>query len=240
MSAVDGDLREVDRLALIAEKVRTEHDTATAIVLNAVRQAILEGVLVPGQRLRQEDLGASFGTSRVPVRDALRLLEYEGYVTSEPRRGFVVAGLSAADIEEIYALRTLLESYAVRMAIPLLTSHDIDELDALFHSIGAADDPEEQLRRRETFYARLYSVTAMPRLLAWIMRLRQEAHGSPRLRLAHHSPDHRAAFWEAIRNGDSERAVAELEAHRARAVGLLRRFLREAEIAKVPGRSLGR
>ncbi len=94
--------------------------------------AILSGVLGPGARLRQEELAEVFGTSRIPVREALRALEYEGLVSSEPHRGFTVTALDADDVEEVYALRILLESEAVRLALPLLTDEDLEELEVLF------------------------------------------------------------------------------------------------------------
>ena len=106
--------------------------TAQELVLASVRKAILSGVLGPGARLRQEELAEVFGTSRIPVREALRALEYEGLVTSEPHRGFTVTALDADDVEEVYDLRILLESEAVRLALPLLTDEDLEDLEVLF------------------------------------------------------------------------------------------------------------
>ncbi len=124
--AANGKAADLDQIIAAA---RASSVTAQDLVLSSLREAILAGVLSPGARLRQEDLAERFGTSRIPVREALRALEYEGLVASEPNRGFTVTELDADDVEEVYDLRIVLESHAVRVALPLLTDEDIVELD---------------------------------------------------------------------------------------------------------------
>jgi DNA-binding GntR family transcriptional regulator len=200
------------------------------VVLGALRQAILDGVLPPGTRLRQEDLATIVGSrSRLPVREALRALEYEGLVDSTPHRGFTVTGLDPEDIEEIYDIRIVLETHAVRLAVPLLTDQDLDALRGLYDRMETSSSPDEQLAAREEFYLRLYSVTTRPRLVGMIGRLRQEVARSLRWRLVQHSPEHHRIFFEAVLERDAERAAAELTSHYRKVAALLRRFLREAE-----------
>lgn len=214
--------------ALIAT-MRSRHETAQELVLETLREAILDGILPPGARLRQEDLAAAFKTSRIPVREALRVLEYEGLAESEPHRGFAVTALDADQIEEIYELRTVLETHAVRVAVPLLTQPDLDDLQRLYDAMEAAQAADEKLATREQFYLRLYSVTARPRLVGLIARLRQEVARSLRWKLVQHSPSHHELFFEAVKSGDADLAAAELAAHYRKVVALLRRFLREAK-----------
>jgi len=232
--ATDGVERDDARLSEIIATLRPRYETAQDLALEALREAILEGVLAPGERLRQEDLATSFSTSRIPVREALRVLTYEGLVRSEPNRGFTVTGLSADEIEEIYELRTVLEAHAVRLAIPLLTESDLEDLGAQYDGMVAEADPDRQLMLREQFYLRLYSVTARPRLVGLISRLRQEVARSLRWKLVQHSPNHHEVFWEAVREGDADRAAAELAMHYRKVAALLRRFLREAEQRREP------
>jgi DNA-binding GntR family transcriptional regulator len=196
------------------------------LILPALREAILDGVLPPGARLRQEDLAAVFATSRIPVREALRALEYEGLASSEPHRGYTVTSLEATDIEEIYELRILLESHAVQLLIPLLTDGDVGELESLYRAMADAVEPDDQLAHREEFYRALYAVTARPRLLEVIARLRQEVARPLRWKLARHTPSHHEVFWQAIKDGDAEKASAELAAHYRRVSALLRRLIR--------------
>jgi len=222
-NGTDGHL---DRIIAAA---RASNVTAQDLVLASLREAILAGVLSPGARLRQEDLAERFGTSRIPVREALRALEYEGLVTSEPNRGFTVTELDADDVEEVYDLRIVLEGHAVRVAVPLLTDEDITELDQLFAAMTNAASPDEQLAARERFYIRLYSVSGRPRLVGLIARLRQEVARSLRWPTLQHAPAHHDRFYEAIKMGDVDRAVAQLASHYQRVAVLIRRYIREAE-----------
>lgn len=81
--------------------------------LLAIRKAIVEGRLSPGQRLFEVEIARELGTSRAPVREALRQLESEGLVTSHPHRGTYVTRLSQQDAREIFSLRAALEGLAV-------------------------------------------------------------------------------------------------------------------------------
>lgn len=218
-----------DPIRAIIEAERQRNVTAQELVLSSLREAVLAGVFQPGARLRQEELAELFSTSRIPVREALRALEYEGLVTSEPHRGFTVTHLDADEVEEVYDLRILLESHAVRLALPLLTDEDLDELEELFARVRAAETPDEGLAAREAFYTRLYSVTGRPRLVGLIIRLRQEVARALRWPTIQHSPSIHEQFFEAVRTGDAERAVAQLSAHYRRVAALIRRHLRESE-----------
>ena len=219
------------RLGRIIASARQQDLTSTDLVLAAMREAILSGALPPATRLRQEKLADLFGTSRIPVRDALRALEYEGLVTSEPYRGFAVTQLDADDIEEVYDLRILLESHAVRLAIPLITDEDLRVLDELYAEMTSAAQGDAQLAARERFYLRLYTMTARPRLVSLIVRLRQEVARSLRWPTLQHAPDHHAAFYEAVRAGDADRAVSQLANHYRRVAILIRRYLRGEAVA---------
>jgi DNA-binding GntR family transcriptional regulator len=220
------------RLGSLVAANRLRTVTAQDLALVTLRQAILDGTIEPGAHLRQEDLAAVFDASRIPVREALRALEHEGLVTSEPHRGFTVTTLDADQIEEVYDLRSVLEGHAVRLAVPLLTQQDLDELQHLYDDMVAAGDPDEELARRERFYIRLYSVTARPRLVGLIVRLQQEVSRSLRWKLIQHSPEHHKVFFDAIKRGDADAAVRELTTHYAKVAALLRRFLREAESSR--------
>lgn len=200
--------------------------TAQDVVLASMRDAILSGELPPGAKLRQEKLAERFGTSRIPVREALRALEYEGLVRSSPYRGFTVTELDADDIEEVYDLRILLEGHAVRLAVPLMTDDDLRMLEGLYREMTQAPAGDAQLAARERFYIRLYSLTGRPRLVGLIARLRQEVARSLRWPTLQHAPSHHEAFFEAIRAGDAERAVSQLATHYRRVAILIRRNLR--------------
>lgn len=82
------------------------------IVFEALREAIINGTLEPGERLMEIQLAEEMGVSRTPVREAIRKLELEGFVVMVPRKGAYVAGLSMKDIADVFEIRTALESLA--------------------------------------------------------------------------------------------------------------------------------
>jgi DNA-binding GntR family transcriptional regulator len=224
----------------IINEDRAESVTAQELVLVSVRRAIMEGVLRPGHRLRQEELAEVFGTSRIPVREALRALEYEGLVSSEPHRGFTVTGLDSDDIEEVYDLRIILESHAIRLALPLLTDEDLADLEDNFEAMQSASAPDDLLAAREKFYLRLFSVTGRPRLVGLIMRHRQEVARVLRWSTIHHSNEVHQHFFDAVRLGDADRAVAQLSNHYRRVALLIRRYIKEADARDRADRRGGR
>ena len=85
--------------------------------LDTLRKAILSGELKPGQALTEMELARQLGVSRAPIREALRILNSEGLVETIPYRGTTVTRLSREDIEEIYSMRMLLESYALEQVM---------------------------------------------------------------------------------------------------------------------------
>lgn len=98
-------------------------------VHRALRDAILRGDLAPGQVMSQVQLAQQMGVSRTPLREALRMLQHEGLIESEPNRRVRVAGYSVHDMEELYCTRIALESVAIRLTVPRLDSTDIAELE---------------------------------------------------------------------------------------------------------------
>jgi DNA-binding GntR family transcriptional regulator len=228
----DDDRSVKARLQQIVADAAASNHTAQDVVLTSMREAILTATLPPGMRLRQEKLADMFGTSRIPVREALRALEYEGLVTSLPYRGFTVTELDADDIEEVYDLRIVLEGHAVRLAVPLMTDDDLQVLGVLYAEMVAAGPGDAQLAARERFYMRLYSTAGRARLTSLISRLRQEVARSLRWPTLQHAPEHHELFFEAIRAGDAERAVSQLASHYRRVAILIRRYLRDASASE--------
>ncbi|MGO4838093.1 GntR family transcriptional regulator, partial [Rhizobiaceae sp. 2RAB30] len=106
----------MDPLSALTKDAAKPQTTADSVA-TVLREAIASGLLAPDSPLRQDDLAVRFGVSRMPVRDALRLLEAEGIVSIHPTRGAFVAGMDPVEIREIYAVRALLEAEALRLAL---------------------------------------------------------------------------------------------------------------------------
>jgi DNA-binding GntR family transcriptional regulator len=237
-SVADSEAAVLSEMRRIIAAARAESVTAQELVIDAVRNAILSGVLAPEARLRQEELAELFGTSRIPVREALRALEYEGLVQSEPHRGFTVTAIDADDVEEVYELRILLESYAIRLSLPLVTEEDLEELEAIYAQMTNAKTPDDALAARERLYIRLYSISGRPRLVGLIVRLRQEVARALRWPTLQQAPSIHDHFFDAVRTGDAERAVAQLSGHYRRVAGLIRRYLRQEKSSERRGSHL--
>ena len=86
------------------------------VVSEALRQAIKDGVLKPGERLMEIQLAEELGVSRTPIREAIRKLELEGFVVMVPRRGTYVADISLKDIAQVFEIRSALEELAAGLA----------------------------------------------------------------------------------------------------------------------------
>jgi len=107
-----------------------ERKTVVEAAAEELRMRILSGALQEGAQLRQEILAAELGVSRIPLREALRLLEGEGLVTIVPHRGAVVSVLSPDEIGELFDLRLLIEPDLIRRAVPHMGPDDLREAEA--------------------------------------------------------------------------------------------------------------
>jgi DNA-binding GntR family transcriptional regulator len=112
----------------VKNKPIERHQTLREKILETIREAILKGTLKPGEKVAEPDLAERFGISRTPIREAFRQLESEGYLTVIPRKGAVVTALSEQDVQEFYAIKSILEGYAAELAANRLEGKDIDKL----------------------------------------------------------------------------------------------------------------
>lgn len=142
----------------------------TDILVQALRRDIAEGRLAPGAPLRQEELAARFGTSRIPVREALRALQAEGLVTYSPNRGATVAVVTTEDIVEMLEVRIALECHALRLAIPRLADADIEATRRILSEYDAAPGAAQWSEMNWRFHWSLYRPCDCRRLLDAIER----------------------------------------------------------------------
>jgi len=151
-------------------------------IAQQIRDAILSGTFVPGERLVELAIAKKMGVSRAPVREALSALEQGGVVLSIPRRGYFVIDFTDRDIEEIYSLRSMLEIGAVRRVVKRLTPAIITELQASVDALGAAIDQKlnypvlasldlafHELICRNADHGRLYSAWDTTRMQTWLL-----------------------------------------------------------------------
>ncbi|MCC6224624.1 MAG: GntR family transcriptional regulator [Thermoleophilia bacterium] len=187
------------------------------MVYNILRDGILNGVFPSGQHLRQGQLAAAIGVSRIPVRSALLQLEAEGLIEFLPYRGARVSGLTPEEMRENYEIRALLEAHALRKAMQAMTPGRLDQLEGLARRLNEVDSPEEFLQRRTEFYRELYDGDRQPQLVALIEKLRTDAGRYWLQRnvgyVARPGERDHLQVLQHIRDGDPEGAVDSLVVH---------------------------
>lgn len=209
------------------------HGSTPDAVREALRRAISAGEMAPGFQLRQDDLAERFGTSRIPVREALRQLEAEGFVTFLPNRGAVVSDLSIDEVIELLEIRIALECHALRLAIPAMGDIDLDDAKEILRSYDEEPNPEKWGTFNWRFHKALYAPCNRPRLLAMIeanyghvgrftRALVSRATGKDRPQREHYQ------LLEFCRGGEVEKAVRLLREHIVQTQKTLRSAQRHA------------
>jgi len=196
------------------------------LVAEVLREAITTGHLRANAPLLQEEIAAQLRVSHIPVREALRQLQSEGLVTYQPNRGATVSALTSSEISEIYEIRVLLETAAVRRAAPHLTAQQLERAERILDGAETADDGAAWGSHDVDFHQLIYHLEARPRMQELIEGLLRRVdrywliHG---LMLRHRRPferEHRAIL-AALRERDGERAALLLGQHLAGAAELL-------------------
>lgn len=187
-------------------------------VADSLRELILDGTLGVGLQLRQEDLAKRFGVSRIPVREALGRLQAEGLVEHFANRGSIVAGRSVADLLETLDIRIALETRALRLAMPNLTTGDFKAAREVMRLYDESESPRQWTELNLEFHLTLYRPCGRPRLVRMIeelvrginIHLRQ--HISNTVGRRNPQAEHKDIL-KACMAGDADRAVELTELH---------------------------
>jgi DNA-binding GntR family transcriptional regulator len=198
----------------VRRKPIERHQTLREKILETIRDAILKGSLKPGERVSEPELAERFGISRTPIREAFRQLESEGYLEVIPRKGAVVASLSERDVVEFYAIKSILEGHAARIAAERMTDREIERLEAIntkLQQIAADGDIKSFFRVHNEFHELFIKASGNDKLVELISQLVLKFN---RLRLASLAQpgrmeisvqEHRKII-EAFRRHDGDRA----------------------------------
>ncbi|MEP1572264.1 GntR family transcriptional regulator [Roseibium album] len=133
--------------------------SASSIVFDALRKAIIQGQLEEGEPLRQDEIARLFNTSRIPVREAISRLEEQGLVKTQRYKGAVVAGLSPKETEEIFDLRALVEPEIIKNAVPRMSKEILASAREKCAAFSASDNPMEWGDLNRDFHETLYSAS---------------------------------------------------------------------------------
>lgn len=143
-------------------------------VADYLRERIISGEYPRGSRLKQADIATSLNLSITPVREALKMLEAEGYINRDSYKGAQVVPFDTAASEEILQLRLLLEARLVQAAIEKLNTNDIRDLNALaeeFANAFASGDRSTARGVNYRFHRRLYDIADQPHTLHFVQTL---------------------------------------------------------------------
>jgi DNA-binding GntR family transcriptional regulator len=147
-----------------------EAGSLTDYIASELREKIIRHELKPDEPIRQERIALELGTSRLPVREALRRLESEGLVVIQPYRGARVAILDHVECEEIYRIRERIEPLAISQSIPFLTAEQRAECERLAAALaGLRGDGVAWLQGDRDFHLATYAGIRTPRLLTMIV-----------------------------------------------------------------------
>lgn len=207
--------------------------SSVELVYQRTRRAILTGDYAPGSALRLQELAARNGVSMIPVREALRLLEAEGFVESVPNRGARVASLSMEDMLDVYRTRIVLELEALRQAIPNISPAILARARKLNNKIVRQFEQKghAEYEDHRAFHFTLYE----PSGSKWLMRLigivwdhteRYRRVGASRVTPASARQEHELIL-DLIEAGDEAGAVAALKNHLEHSVAGFTALFRE-------------
>ena len=194
--------------------VLSVYRTKREIAATLLRDAIVRGELTPGTRLLLEDLSRKFDLSMTPIREAIPILEGEGFVVQLPHKGAVVAQMDREEIRELYAIRGAMEGLATSEGVPRLTGKDLTEMEALLATLEAFQGTTgDFLEVDRGFHLVLYQAAGSQRWVETIQTLWQR---SKRYMLIALSSDELAQVVQAdhrqLLNFCKERDVSQAEA----------------------------
>ena len=204
------------------------------VVFNTLRDAILTGKLVPGERLMENQLAEKLGVSRTPVREALRMLELEKVVERVPRKGAQVLDMGEKDIVNILEIRSALEGLATSLACKKMSKETLQQLKNMevdFERAVAENDVERFVDIDEDFHDLIFEATENDKLVQMFRNLRIQLY---RYRMAQAKNDtsmstivaHHRSIIRAIENHDSEEGASIAQGHIKYQADSILRFVR--------------
>ncbi|MBC7959909.1 MAG: GntR family transcriptional regulator [Vallitaleaceae bacterium] len=184
------------------------------VVFNTLREAILRGQLVPGERLMEKQLAERMGVSRTPIREAIRKLELEGLVMMVPRKGAEVAKITPKDIKDVLEVRAALEALAVKVACEKMDEIGLAKLTKVKEEFerAAKDKAVDTLIQKDIeFHDAIFAATGNEKLIHIVNNLREQIY---RFRVKYISQmesyeglvKEHEEIVESIKSGDRQRA----------------------------------
>ncbi|WP_258171114.1 GntR family transcriptional regulator [Paenibacillus sp. R14(2021)] len=189
-------------------------------VYKDLKRDILSGDLQPGTRLIVTEIAGNYKISQAPVREALERLKQEGLIVGIPNKGSVVSTITAKEIKDIYVLREIIEGFAVRQSMPLLTEADYSYLQGIISEMDIANKQNEMLRILELdmdFHGFFYKRCDNQAVLELWNHMRTKVMRFMAISNRHYTTevlaDWHLLLIDALRSGDADAAEAAFIGH---------------------------
>lgn len=206
--------------------------SAPELSVKVVQEAIVTGVMRPGASIKQDVIAEKLGTSKIPVREALRELESQGLVNFVRNKGFVVSQTSKQEMFEAFKLRRMLELFAVRESVAVASAQACDHIEEIIEDFGRITDVTLSSHWNLKLHLAFYAPAQMAHLNKMIRRAHTIAHRYTHIYMrAHHETidpqDEHLAILQAYRDQDVELAVTLMDSHISIASNRYAAFLKE-------------
>ena len=207
------------------------------VVFNTLREAILRGDLVPGERLMELQLAAKLGVSRTPIREAIRMLEQEGLAITIPRKGAIVAGMTEKDMQDVLEIREALEELSVQVACDKITAEEIAKLHRNmknFEQSLKSGDLKQMAQADVEFHDVIYQATDNPKLINMLNNLREQMYRY-RVEYLKNPQNHEQllleheAIYKGIVQKDKHAVTNMIRKHISNQVDVVKHMIREQE-----------
>lgn len=207
------------------------------VVFNTLREAILRGELVPGERLMELQLAAKLGVSRTPIREAIRMLEQEGLAITIPRKGAIVAGMTEKDMQDVLEIREALEELSVQVACDKITAEEIEQLQENmknFERSLKSGDLKKMAQADVEFHDVIYQATHNPKLVNMLNNLREQMYRY-RVEYLKNPKNHEQllreheAIYKGIVEKDKASVTDMIRRHISNQVDVVKHIIREQE-----------
>jgi DNA-binding GntR family transcriptional regulator len=212
------------------------YESAAVRVASELRSEILRGDIAPGSRLSQQSTAERFGVSRIPVRDALQILVGDGLVHPTSNATAVVAGISIAELQELYELREAIEPLATQIAVPNVGRADHLTMRRQLQVMEEHADTRTWLAANADFHAAVYRHSNRPRMIELVERLRRLTDRYMYVHLevvgqTEHLTAEHLGILAAVENGDSALAARLTRDHLASSHDFILTYLLEMKAA---------
>lgn len=207
------------------------------VVFNTLREAILRGDLVAGERLMELQLAAKLGVSRTPIREAIRMLEQEGLAITIPRKGAIVARMTEKDMQDVLEIREALEELSVQVACDKITDREIVQLRKNMENFEQAlksGDLKKMAQADVEFHDVIYQATDNSKLINMLNNLREQMYRY-RVEYLKDPQNHEQllneheAIYQGIVKKDKDAVTAMIRKHISNQVDVVKNIIREQE-----------